>query len=39
MLPNFPKSRICLEWFPGGTSLSFWKKQHIDEDEYGALVE
>ena len=25
--------------FPGLTRLSFWNKQHVDEDECGALVE
>jgi hypothetical protein len=25
--------------FPGFTRLSFWKEQHVDEDECGALVE
>jgi hypothetical protein len=25
--------------FPGFARLSFWYEKHVDEDEYGALVE
>jgi hypothetical protein len=25
--------------FPGFARLSFWKEQHVDEDEYGAMAD
>jgi hypothetical protein len=39
LLPNFRKSIPFLQRITGFAPSSFWYGQHVDEDEYAALVE